>query len=317
MIESPETSAYVPVDTVGQDPPAYAEDEDGYPKPADEVNLVRNKPVTSSLRQTIYHLRARAGFWSPLRGLALFLLWGFTRNIVIAFLSFGYRNPITIAVAAILAEVLLAHIHMSWIHVVISEPSTQKWWRRIPRPTFRTWRKIAPAAAVWAICGQVVYILPALVMGVGHIGHMQDPDYNPGKKELYMSMGQLFGVMVLSVSLFILLEIPAMVTMVRVAASMLPEEDETIVPFDRTYGGKVTPAIIGGEGKIDLVEAWKSFTWSSRKRLLTLCFKVAGVIAFVWLCFTFVVVLEAHLLFGTEAFGEMMKGIHGVTAGRG
>jgi uncharacterized membrane protein (UPF0182 family) len=47
---------------------------------------------------------------------------------------------------------------------------------------------------------------------------------------------------------------------------MLPEEDETIVPFDRSFGGKVSPAITGGSGKIGIVDAWTTFDWAARVR---------------------------------------------------
>ena len=39
---------------------------------------------------------------------------------------------------------------------------------------------------------------------------------------------------------------------------MLPDEDEAIVPFDRSFGGKVVPAILGGSGKLSIRDAWKT-----------------------------------------------------------
>lgn len=140
---------------------------------------------------------------------------------------------------------------------------------------------------------------------------MKHPDYEPGRKDLYAVGAQGFFGMFLMLALFLLLQIPASVTLVRVAASMLPEEDETIVPFDRTFGGKTTPTILGGQGKIGLVEAWRSFAWASRMRLVKLMIKVALIMMAVWVLFTIVLVAEAHLLFG-DSLGEMMKTIHGV-----
>lgn len=205
---------------------------------------------------------------------------------------------------------------MTWIHVIISEPSAKKWYQRIPRPFLKTWKKIAPAVAIWAVTSQVVTILPLLVTGsFGVLHHLKDPNYEPGMGAAYAGAGQLFFAMLLTVSLFVLLQIPATVAMVRVAASMLPEEDETIVPFDRTFGGLTTPEIIGGQGKIGIVEAWRSFNWECRRRLLRTVIKVAGIIMACWLLFTVVTLTEAHLLFG-PAFGEMMKSMHGI-ANRG
>jgi hypothetical protein len=50
-----------------------------------------------------------------------------------------------------------------------------------------------------------------------------------------------------------------------VQASLLPGSEETIVPFDRTFGGKV---MVGGSGVVGMLDAWRSFGWSSRIRLL-------------------------------------------------
>lgn len=199
---------------------------------------------------------------------------------------------------------------MTWIHVVISEPSPYRWWQRFPRPTLRAWRKIAPAVAIWATASQVVTIFPMVLAGSwGTLRRMRDPDFNPGMKDAYASAGQLFFAAFLTIFMFVTIQIPATVAMVRVAASMLPEEDETIVPFDRTFGGLTTPEIIGGQGKIGIVEAWRSFNGECRRRLLRLMLKVAGLVMAVWTLFTVVAVLEAHLLFG-ESFGGMMKGMH-------
>src|SRR4051794_38765207 len=105
-----------------------------------------------------------------------------------------------------------ANIHMTWIHVIISEPSAKKWHQRIPTPFFKTWKKIAPAVAIWAVTSQVVAILPMLVTGsFGVLRRMHDPNFEPGMKEAYATAGQLFFAMFLTLALFILLQIPATV----------------------------------------------------------------------------------------------------------
>ena len=215
------------------------------------------------------------------------------------------------ALAAIIAEVALSRWELTWYHIVISEPSPKKWWQRMPAFKSRAWMKIAPAVALRSLTTQIAAGFPILLCrSFGTMKHLQDPAFQPGKKDMYAIFGQSLIVLFLTFGLFILLEIPATVTAVRVAASMLPEEYETIVPFDRSFGGKVTPAIIGGAGKIGMLEAWKSFTWSSRVRLLKLVVKVFSMIVAVWLLFSMVLVAEAHLLLG-EQLGEIMKAIGG------
>jgi len=315
MVESPSSNAYVPIESVepaDDAPPAYT--EDGVPKPIDtEVNLVRTQPITASLRATVLHLRARAGFWSRFRGLSVYLVWNFARSVIVGILSAASSNPFLMIFASIVAEIALANIHMTWIHVIISEPSAKRWHQRIPTPFLKSWRKIAPAVALWAVTSQIVTILPMLVAGsFGAMRRFNDPNFEPGMKEAYATAGQLFMAMFLTLLLVVLLQIPATVTMVRVAASMLPEEDETIVPFDRTFGGLTTPEIVGGQGKIGIVEAWRSFTWECRRRLLRTVVKVAAIIMTTWILFSIVAMVEAHALFG-PAFGEMMKSLHGIS----
>lgn len=165
--------------------------------------------------------------------------------------------------------------------------------------------------ALLAVCTQVTVTMPMLATGsFGTWKHMRDPSYEPGTGDLYASGGQAFFGFVLFLTLFVGIQIPALVTMVRVAASMLPEEDETIIEFDRTFQGRTTPEIIGGQGKIGIVEAWKSYPRNSRVRLLKLMAKVAAISAAAWLLFVMVLVAETHLLLG-ENVGAFMRAIHG------
>lgn len=112
MIESSSSNAYVPIESVepaNDAPPAYT--EDGVPKPTDpEINIVRTRPITTSLRATVEHLRAHGGFWSRFRGLAVYFVWNFARSFVVAIFSAASHNPFTTIVAAIIAEVALVRM---------------------------------------------------------------------------------------------------------------------------------------------------------------------------------------------------------------
>lgn len=112
MIESSSSNAYVPIESVepaDDAPPAYT--EDGVPKPADpEMNIVRTRPITTSLRATVEHLRAQGGFWSRFRGLGVYFVWNFARSIVVGIFSAVSHNPFVTILAAIIAEVALVRI---------------------------------------------------------------------------------------------------------------------------------------------------------------------------------------------------------------
>ena len=73
---------------------------------------------------------------------------------------------------------------------------------------------------------------------------------------------------------------PANVILARVAASVLPEEEATILPFDRTFGGRVA----SGE-RLKMFDAWKSFTWEAIGRVVKIYVKVfllQAMIAALW-----------------------------------
>lgn len=116
MIETPAAQAYVPVGTSTDSdaPPAY----DAAPKPDDEeadVLLVQNKPITSSIRGTVQHLRAKAGYWSRFRGLSVFLVWNFVRSLITNIIGAPFMHPVGFIAAAIIAETMLARLHLTWV----------------------------------------------------------------------------------------------------------------------------------------------------------------------------------------------------------
>lgn len=157
-------------------------------------------------------------------------------------------------------SVLLATWQMAWVHIVISEPSPKSAYQRIP--SYKTWIKIAPAAALQDILTAAAFFIPmAIAKFAGWLDAAGDQDVPP-----MVAIYRFMGAGVIPALLAFLISMPARVIFVRVAASMLPEEDETIVPFDRSFGGKVSPAITGGSGKIGLMDAWTTFDWAARVR---------------------------------------------------
>jgi hypothetical protein len=314
MIESNQSDAYVAVDTLPSN-----NDDGSMPKPASsepllepEVLLVKNKPITSSIRRTINHLRSRYGYFSRFRGISLFLCLSAARLFIIQLFAaiFFSKTWIGFCIASFLADLVLARWEMTWIHVVISEPSPKKWWRRAP--PLNTWLKIAPAVAVRSVASQIAKVVPLMVgMSFGAFKKMRNPDYQPGNGEINAACAQSLFVFVLAIALAVLLQLPATVIVVRVAASMLPEENETVVPFDRSFGGKVTPTIIGGQGKIGMVEAWQSFDWSSRIRLVKLISKLVAIMIALWISVIIVAIAEAHLVIGTKNMKDVMGNLAG------
>ena len=83
-------------------------------------------------------------------------------------------------------------------------------------------------------------------------------------------------------------------------ASLLPEDDEPIVPFDRTFGGKVVPAIIGGSGMIGMRDAWKTFDWNATVRVVKVYVKTALMQTALFMFFLATVAVELRLMLGPQ-----------------
>ncbi|UKZ73944.1 hypothetical protein TrVFT333_001598 [Trichoderma virens FT-333] len=85
----------------------------------------------------------------------------------------------------------------------------------------------------------------------------------------------------LSTMLYVVVIIPARVVVVRIQASLLPEDEDPIIPFDRSFDGKVEPAVVGGLGYATISDAWSTFSKAAWRRVVILYVKIVGIFAFV------------------------------------
>ena len=120
---------------------------------------------------------------------------------------------------------------------------------------------------------------------------------------------KFMAVCVVGILTAVFIFIPASVSLKRVQASMLAEEEETIVPFDRTFGGKVQAEITGGSGKLGMLDAWKTFDWAARIRLMKVYGKTLAMQTVVTVMFGMMVVGELQLIMG-DMFPKIMKGAY-------
>ena len=128
--------------------------------------------------------------------------------------------------------------------------------------------------AFYALSAQLVWLVPyalGFLLGMYKYGN-EDKKYELDARCLVLVLCGIF------VAVFVLF--PTNVILVRVAASVLPEEEATILPFDRTFGGRVAP----GE-RLKMLDAWKSFTWEAIKRVIKIyvkAFLLQAMIAALW-----------------------------------
>ncbi|CAG8152344.1 unnamed protein product, partial [Penicillium nalgiovense] len=228
-----------------------------------------HKPITTKLRTTIRHLRARAGFWSPFRGFEISLISSFTLACLLSFTRACSSSILVEIVAQFCIGMLLAPWKMLLVHLVISEPSPKCFYQRIPG--YRAWIKIAPAAAFQEIPISAYKLLQRAIETVNWCNLDSFLD-------LLIGTGSSSAIRVLIPPVVVYLAvIVTRAIFIRVAASMLPEEDKPIIPFDRSFGGKLKPSIRGSNGCLTLSDAWVTFDWPSRIRFTKFMFTSEGI----------------------------------------
>ncbi|OCK84094.1 hypothetical protein K432DRAFT_289670 [Lepidopterella palustris CBS 459.81] len=304
MVETPSAAITISPSADSEDPDAPLE-KGGLLEAGPAITLVHQKPITSKIRTTLRHLTSQAGRLSHWRGLVPFVFYTISNVIVQNLLSLVVPRvvPARVIVISSLSAILLSRIHAAWTHTVISLPSSKRFWQRIPPAS--SWRQLWIPAAVNASAGYAAIYLS--------IGFVQILRLDRAQSELSTYSGVqwcMFALRIVSLMAIVLLGglfviLPATVTLVRIEASLLPEEEETIIPFDRTFGGKVVPTILGGTGSIDFVEAWRTFNWEARRRLVKLYIKIFFIMLALTIIMAQIVLLEIWAIMG-PAFPKMI-----------
>lgn len=287
MIESPSSTAII--ETA---PPAYA-DEPDYPLekkeealPAEamadqdiEITVINHKPITANIRASVRHLHTVGGFFGRWRGAGVGIVYHMLHALMTNFLSgligFGLAGH---ALMHIVSSIGLARIHMAWTHSMIAAPTSKSWFRRIvPR---KQCKAILLPTLAFAVAQQVTFMMPiavAFALGLPQEMHNEQFDFmnrdvSPGEAAYYAFA--LLSVPLTGVFVALAILLPASVTLTRIEAALLPEDQETIVNFDRS-------AVLGefdlqtrGACRSVFVQAWKSFEPAARLRLIKLYVKM-------------------------------------------
>lgn len=269
-----------------------------------DLFLVKQKPITAKLRTAVKHITAQGGRFARFRGLHVSIIYHLIHSLIIQLFTSSTSNPLIRSCVVVATTIVLCRLQMTWTHIVISAPSTKSWWRRFP--SVAAGKNIIVPTAVYAIaCQAAVYVPGALFVTVHD--QLRNPGAYGGNPDTVQKMALVEMILVgfIAIGTVVLIVIPADVTLKRVQASMLPEEDETIVPFDRTFAGKVKPEILGGSGAVGMLDAWKTFDRSARIRLIKLYAKVFGIQVAAFFIFVAVFIGELRLIMGDEMVDTM------------
>ncbi|KAK5142792.1 hypothetical protein LTR32_004935 [Rachicladosporium monterosium] len=286
MIESPSSTAIIePKASPYADhaPPAYAdaEKESFIPSEAEpdvEVTVIAHKPITSKVVTTMGHLQRIGGFRARWRGLGLSILYhglhGTFSNLLAGVMGFGLVGHF---ISYIVVSLGLARIHMVWTHSMIAYPSTKSFWRRIvPR---KQCKAILLPSLVFAVAQQATIGLPlmvALAMGLPEIKHehvMATAQHENCGKMVLLAL-RFLAVPATAIFVVLAVLLPASMTLTRIEATLLPEDEQTIVPFDREAIVGELDLSVRGSSKALFVQAWRSIDRSARLRVVKMYAKM-------------------------------------------
>lgn len=212
-----------------------------------EVTLVQQAPITSSIRTTLQHLRETGGLLGRYRGFSMFVVYIFLASqfsIVFSFLPFGLGDVLTM--------VVLSTIRMGWTHVIVSAPSSLPWFRRLP--SMKTFKSVAPITALQATSEELAILIPFLFASA--LGLFESMDRQASGETIVdpeACLVKIFAVAVVFFAWVIAVVVPISTVMARIHASLLPENQETIVSVHREA--------------MSIKEAWKSVDWNARVRV--------------------------------------------------
>ncbi|PBP24773.1 hypothetical protein BUE80_DR004355 [Diplocarpon rosae] len=257
----------------------------------------RPELITSSFRRTLRHL---GGVSERFRGLSIFIVNAVLVNWIAGMLSvFPIVRLVPRGLLAVLSTVICAQLSLGWTHIVISQTSPKTWFRRIP--AMRMWKKVAGPTALFALAEQLAVWIPLYLAVLAGLGDNTPENMSnmTSHQQTVMSL-KAFGIAALSLILSFVVVIPSNVILTRVQASLLNDTEETVVPFDRSFGGKVVPEIVGGSGVVGMLDAWKTFDWASRIRLIKAYLKVIAMQIAVTVFFTFLFIAQIFIILGKD-----------------
>ena len=316
MIESPSSTAIIE-----SKPPAYADEPDAtlekeplMPAEADadrdvEITVINHKPITANIRNTIGHLHRVGGFRARWRGLGTSILYhalhGGVAALLSSFVGFGLFGN---ALVYIFTSVALSRFHMLWTHAMIAHPTTKPFYRRMV--SRKQCKAILLPSLVFATAQQATLIAPLAVAFA--LGLPQDHMHHLGEhSDCARTAFQVLRVLAvpataIAVALAVLL--PAAVTLTRIEATLLPEDQESIVPFDRQaiLGSVDIAALQRGDCKVLFVQAWRSFDRAARLRVIKLYAKMVLIQITIVVVAAHVMLAELYLI-GGERIAMFVK----------
>ncbi|KAL1305232.1 hypothetical protein AAFC00_002149 [Neodothiora populina] len=215
---------------------------------------IRNFYVTSSFRSTFKHLQAEAGDMSFLRGIGAYAVIGlqyFALTGVFTFiLSYSSwmnsHNQLANVLAQIPARMIIEQADMAWLHIIMSKPRHKFWFRRLPLTWFSVFQYMWLPVLACSIAFELPGLLPAMFNWLVSFlkGPQASKTFAKSQSSHVVHIGffyflrktaYMFTKSLIKPTLEVIFFTPAIAARARMQASLLPDTDDPIVPFDRTF----------------------------------------------------------------------------------
>jgi hypothetical protein len=177
-------------------------------------------------------------------------------EVCIIALGSKYFNSASAIVVQIISPLALVQLYTLWTHTVLTHPSTKSLWQRMP-PFKATLRATGGALAVVLAAKALARVVLTKVLGIDELNPIVNP-YQPIRGGMTWAVGLCITEVIL---------MPANMILTRVQASLLPVDDNLVLPLDEALrdDGK------NGESKaVGLKDAWATFGWGAWRRLVIL-----------------------------------------------
>ena len=258
----------------------------------DQAAATSQRPLTSSIGQTLRHLRSLSGSRKNyFRGLGhavpvavlKYMLQGLVTFVLVRmFISSDddesfkadMRN-----VGAAIAIVLVSGLRASVTHAILSA-TPRSFFQRFP--PVKTWKYLFGPKLFFVISSMILLKSPEAFhnLAMEAFATRTPPTADEPEGSVTFSRAGLCGVRavtLLSVVAFLAflyhVSLPAFIVVRRAEAALLPPADETIVPFDATFGGTVGLIGVGDEIDRRTKYIWRSITAADRRRVARMYLK--------------------------------------------
>ncbi|KAK9481555.1 hypothetical protein V1527DRAFT_416638 [Lipomyces starkeyi] len=221
-------------------------------------------PVTSSLRRTAAYLRHEAGPWSLFRGMSAYIAKIAATafyNVLCSLILPNILRPLL----SLIVDLCVAPFSLVLTHIIITVPTKRTWFFRLRHTPLRLSLLTLPVLATEFIVHNFVDGLRSTL-----ISKVAMPSMAQNGLPRYLGVFMLLLAIVVYLSLFLLVSVPATIVRIRVQASLLPDGEEPIVPFDCKSFGTISSL---RDAMYGLRSTWKTFGASDRNRYFKLIVK--------------------------------------------